>query len=78
MKTLLMTPNELTKLANQVKEVYLQELVKDDNSITQEHADWMNQYTIIISEKGYFGKMWDKLYGKGKDETVITVVKMLK
>lgn len=72
-----MTPKSLTEEGNKMKEVFL-ESMKSEGHITQEQLDTMNRYTLIIAEKSYFGKVWDKLLWKDDPESVkIIVVKIL-
>ena len=38
----------------------------------------MNEYCIVVANKGFFGRMWDKIFWKeDKDATLIKVVKLI-
>jgi|AntRauMFilla1563_2_1112583.scaffolds.fasta_scaffold00263_10 polyhydroxyalkanoate synthesis regulator phasin len=66
----------LTESANQFKEVFLKEMVRH-GKISKEQQTEMNQYVIIVSEKGFLGKIWDKLWSKDSDAMQIVVVKII-
>lgn len=71
-----MTSETLTKTGNQQKELFLRTMV-EEKIITQEAADKMNQYCFVIADKGFFGNLWNKLWEKKDDQTLIVVVKMI-
>lgn len=78
MKAYTMTAAALTENGNQLKEVFLSAMVTE-GKLTQEQADDMNDYCLIVSEKGFFGRFWDKiLWKKGDDNMKINVVKVVK
>lgn len=78
MKAYTMSARTLTENGNQIKEVFLERMVSE-GQITSEQKDKMNDYCIIIAEKNFFGKLWDKVYWKGDDDSMaITVVKVIK
>ena len=78
MKTYIMDAQNLTKHSNQTKQVFLEAMVKE-KKITQELADEMNDYCVVIVEKGFFGSIWDKVFWPKKDDDnlKINVVKVL-
>ena len=79
MKAYTMSARALTENGNQLKEIFLEKMVKEEQ-ITSEQKDKMNEYCIVIAEKSFFGKLWDKIYWKGDDadSMSITVVKIIK
>ncbi len=79
MKAYTMSARALTENGNQLKEIFLEKMVKEEQ-ITNEQKDKMNDYCIVIAEKSFFGKLWDKIYWKGDDadSMSITVVKVIK
>lgn len=76
MKVHTFTDSDLTTTGNQLKEVFLEKMVKE-NEITQELADKLNNYCFVIAEKGLFGKIWDKIFFKENKESKIVVVKII-
>ncbi len=66
MKALTLSARGLTETANQCKEVFLESMV-DEKMITQGKADEMNSYAIVIIEKGFFGKFWDRVHFNWND-----------
>lgn len=79
MKAYTMSARALTENGNKLKEIFLEKMVKEEQ-ITNEQKDKMNDYCIVIAEKSFFGKLWDKIYWKGDDadSMSITVVKVIK
>ena len=72
-----MSARGLTENGNQLKEIFLEKMVKE-NKITQEAADDMNKYCFVIAEKSLFGKIWNKFLWKDNDDEMrIVVVKIL-
>jgi len=69
-----MSTTQFTETSNQVKEAFLEAMVKEE-IITKEQSDEMNQYCMVVSEKGYFGKIWDKIFLN--KQARITVVKII-
>lgn len=70
-----MTPTNVTEIGNQIKEEFLKQL-QNQNVITKELQDEMNKYCIVVAEKGYFGKLWDKIYWTKDDSLTIAIVKV--
>jgi len=71
-----MTPKTLTENCNNVKEVFLQKMIKEEQ-ITQEQFDNMNEYAVVICEKTFFGKIWDRLWKDDNKAVKIMVVKVI-
>lgn len=76
MKAYTMTASTLTETGNNLKEIFLDKMLKEEH-ITEEQKDKMNKYCFVISEKSFFGKIWDKIYWKDNDEMKILVVKIV-
>ena len=74
MKTYTLTLPDFTTEANNIKETFISKMVQI-GELTTEQAKALNQYSIIITEKGILGKLWDKLWEK--DETKIIIVKVM-
>jgi polyhydroxyalkanoate synthesis regulator phasin len=74
MKTYTLTLPDYTTEANNIKETFISKMVQI-GELTTEQAKALNQYSIIITEKGILGKLWDKLWEK--DETKIIIVKVM-
>ncbi len=72
MKAYTMGARALTENGNQIKEEFLKKMVIS-GEITQEKADKMNNYCVVIAEKGFFGKIWDKIFGNDEDMHIIIV-----
>lgn len=78
MKAYTFGSKDITVNSNQVKEVFLEKMVKE-NKISQELADEMNEYCIVVAEKSYFGKLWDKILWKDEEDHMeIVIVKIIK
>ena len=78
MKVYTMSVRDLTENGNQIKEAFLEKMVKEEQ-ITNKQKDKMNDYCIVMAEKTFFGKLWDKVYWKGDDDKIsIIVVKVIK
>lgn len=71
-----MSTSDLTQSANQFKEVFLESMVKE-GAISQEKANEMNKYCIVLVKKKFFGKIWDKMWNKDTDTTRVVVVKVI-
>jgi hypothetical protein len=76
-KGFMMTPKSLTEEGNSMKEIFLQKML-DEKCINQEQYDNMNKYCIVIAEKSFFGRIWDKLlWSKDPNSINIIIVKIL-
>lgn len=72
-----MTPKSLTEEGNKFKEIFLDKMLKEGH-ISQQQVDVMNEYSIVIAEKSFFGKFWDKILWKNDENAVnIVVVKVI-
>ena len=60
------TQSQLTSELNTSKEHFLEIMMKNE-IITEEQKDEMNKYCFVVSEKGFFGKFWDKIIWKEKE-----------
>lgn len=78
MKAYTMGARALTESGNQFKEVFLEKMVKE-GQITEEKKNEMNNYVVVVTERGFFGQLWDKILFKDpKDvEMKISVVKII-
>ena len=77
MKAYQYSTKTLTEQGNQFKEIFLENMV-EEKQITKKQRDKMNYYCFVVAEKGFFGKLWDKILFKDEDKSIITVVKILK
>jgi hypothetical protein len=75
MKTISYTTNSFTQQSNELRELFLGAMLMDGH-ITQEQYDDMIKYCFVICEKGFFGKLWNKLWDKS-DDINIMIVKIL-
>lgn len=75
MKVYNVLPAELTVNSNKSKELFIQKMVKE-KIITNEQGNEMLKYSIIVHEKGFFGKLVDDILGYD-DELNMTVVKVI-
>ena len=76
MKAYTMSAAALTGHGNQIKELFLDKMVKE-GKLTKEQEDELNNYCIVIAEKGFLGSLWDKLWKKDEEGMVISVVKVI-
>jgi hypothetical protein len=58
--------------ANKFKEVFLDAMLSEGH-LTQEQVEKMNQYCMVIAEKSFFGKFWDKLWGDYNGAKIMVV-----
>lgn len=72
-----MSARALTEHSNDVKEIFLENMLLE-GCITQEQFDNMKNYCIVVAEKGYFGRIWDKIFWKNDDDMNIATVKIIK
>lgn len=71
------TTDTLSGVCNDAKQAYLKAL-KKEGLITEEAAIAMSEYCIVVANKGFFGRFWDKLwkdYGEGDE--LFHVVKLV-
>ncbi len=75
--TLTLTPVIFTQEVNKIKEIFLEKMM-EQKIISEEQMKEMNQYCLVIAEKSFFGKIWDKIFWKENPEVInIIVVKIL-
>ena len=67
---------QLSSHSNNVKEIFLEAMV-NEQLITKELAEKMNQHVIVVAERNYFGNFWNKLWKNNKDATLINIVKFI-
>lgn len=70
-----LTREQLTEELNSGKENFVRAMLKD-GVITQEQKEIMDNYSIVLTQKGFFGKVWDKIFKK-KDVSYYFVVKII-
>lgn len=71
-----MTDDQLTALANSVKEQLLETLA-DEGALKEEAQALSEKYAVILHRRGFFGRIIDKMFGVSNDNLLITVVKVL-
>lgn len=76
MKMYTETSDDMTANANQVLHQFIKTMFKE-KVIDQDKKEEMEQYSIVLAEKGFFGSFWDKLWGNEDSKVRIFVVKML-
>lgn len=65
----------LTEELNRGKEMFVSSMLKEE-IISEEQAETMQKYSIVIAQKGFFGKLWDKIFKK-EDSAYFFVVKIV-
>ena len=73
MKVYTSTSNEITGNLNKAKDLFL-DVMLTENEITKEQFEKIQQYDVVVTEKGFWGKFKDKLW-KDDDGIKMTVVK---
>jgi hypothetical protein len=68
--------DNLTEIANQVKEVLLDKLEREGVAINSKELS--ETYAVVITRPGMLGKIIQKHIGKGDTELFISVVKFIK
>lgn len=72
-----LTSTRLTESSNLMKEAFLKKMVSEEIITTDQEAA-MNKYCVVLAEKGFFGKIWDKIFwNDGSERLLIMVVKVL-
>jgi len=74
--TLNYTLEDLTKEANHFKEIFITKMLKE-KIITEEIAQNMLQYSIVVSHRGALGRVWDKLFKLENEKGRIFIVKVI-
>lgn len=59
-----MTNEELCKFANQIKDLIAEKL----------HIQELDNYAVVIVEKGMFGKAWEKIFGDSDNAAIRLMV----
>ena len=70
-----MTENDLTKISNQVKESLVQALLGNEIISNENARKVVNEYTIVVTQKGWLGNLWDKFHGIKGEHMAINVLK---
>lgn len=76
MTILTYTLDQLSGQGNDMKEQFISAMV-DEKLITKEIAEKMNKYVIVVTKRGYFGMLWNKLWKEDKKATLINIVKLI-
>ena len=63
---------KLTELANQVKGIFLDSMLKESQITEEEHVK-MSSYAVVICKRNYFGEIWNKLFSKEKTSRIVIV-----
>lgn len=69
------TREDLTQTINNGIHSFLEDMVKE-NIINGETLDKLSRYSVVVTKKGIFGKIADKLFSN--DETKMITIKILK
>ena len=68
---------QLNKQANDFVDQFIG-VMRGKDIITADQAEEMSNYRIVIADKGFFGKLWDKfLFKSGNNNARVLVVKLL-
>ncbi len=67
------TPTQLTEEVNSMKEIFLDRMVRE-NIISKDSVSEMNKYCFVIIEKGFFGKVWDKIFFKKDEDKSVKII----
>jgi hypothetical protein len=68
------TEVQMTELANQAKEQIVFALA-GEGLLKGDPEDVAREYVIVLHQRGFFGKMYDKFRGTDKDGTFFAVLK---
>ena len=68
-----MTDTEIQAFANNVKNLLLDRLcvnnmLKDPDKL----QDLKENYLVVVSKKGFFGRLYDKIFHPGEEKNVLT------
>ncbi len=78
MKVYTYTDEDLTRLANQVKESMLAFLVNEGHLAlsVEEYEDFCGSHVVLLARPGMFGRLWDKVRGlTDENYYIVTVMK---
>jgi hypothetical protein len=70
-----MGTESLTEELNKSKELFIQTM-HQNGIITDQQFETMQEHSIVIAQKGFFGSLWDKIFKKD-DSAYYFVVKIL-
>lgn len=73
MKVYSLTVEEVTRDMNQAKEIFLVALEREGIIEKGMTVTIAGNYSIVISEKGFFGSVWDRVCGRKKDENGLQI-----
>ena len=74
-KTYTYTSEDLTAFSNQVKEVFVDALLQSGEISDEQAETFTADYAVIISEKSFLGKLWDKARGLTSEGPFYQVVR---
>jgi hypothetical protein len=66
----------LTEELNRGKEIFVKAMFAE-GAITAQQYEVMQEHSIILANKGFFGSLWDKIFKK-KDAAYYFVVKIVR
>jgi len=72
MKLYSLTLDNMINNANNAKEVVVDGLIQEGFLTKEQGEEINNRYAVMITEKGLFGKILDKLLFK-KDDSIVTI-----
>jgi membrane peptidoglycan carboxypeptidase len=73
-----LSPQQLTDEVNNAINLHMHKMVKE-KIITDDQYAKIQQYVIVVTQKGFFGRVWDKMLSlKAGDTAVYTTVKLIK
>ncbi len=70
------TGETMTSDLNDIKEMFLEAMLEEEQ-ITKEQLDKINEYCLVVHQKGFFGSMWDKFWVKKPNGIKACVVKVI-
>jgi len=59
----IMDDEDIQALCNQVKDLVIEKLVKDDVIVCKEDYSVETDYLVILAKKGFWGAHWDHFWG---------------
>lgn len=72
-----MTSEDLTQDINNAVAVFLSAL-ETDGLLTKPAIDILGEYAVVVCQKGFFGKVIDKLRGMEDNNTYFRVVRVVR
>ena len=77
MQTYTFTDADLITTANQIRELLITELFNAGEITSEQYYKILYNYTIVVAQKNWLGKAWDKIRGREEGGAAFVVLKSI-